>query len=158
MIHDQYTNFHWLIRHRRFDHSISYSARPMKRSRMRSKALKPKRRSHPMGSLGVSMVDKTPWRSREHRELVRAQGCLVVMGKCWGPIDPHHVTKWRGGGGAQPSDALVVPLCRKHHGECQGHDREFENKYGISFRLWIRDFSEAGRQEIDRIEDRKRQP
>ncbi len=128
----------------------------MKRSPMRRKALKPKRKSHPMGSLGVSLLDKTPWRSREHREMVKSHGCLVATKalyptECWGPIDPHHVTKWRTGG-PQPTDALVVPLCRKHHDECQARDQAFEHKYGLVFRVWIKRFSEAGRREIDYID------
>lgn len=70
---------------------------------------------------------------------------------CYGVIDPHHITKWRGGGGKQPSDALVVPLCRKHHDECQARDAAFELRYSIDFASWIERFSPMGALAIKEI-------
>lgn len=107
-------------------------------------------------ALGESLVDKGPWRSDAHKARVVACGCLVLKRSkaptdCWGPIDPHHVTKWRGGGGKQPSDALVVPLCRTHHDEAQGHDERFEEKYGLDFARWIERFSAPGALEIAKV-------
>lgn len=103
-------------------------------------------------ALGKSARPKDPWRNEAHKARVKACGCLV-KGDCWGPIDPHHVTKWRGGGGAQPSDALLVPLCRKHHDECQGHDDRFEEKYRLDFARWIERFSPMGALAIKEIRE-----
>lgn len=114
-------------------------------------------------ALGESTRPKKPWRSEVHKARVIACGCLVPRfsksrnpeaRECWGVIDPHHVTKWRGGGGAQPSDALLVPLCRKHHDECQARDEAFEQRHGIDFARWIERFSAMGATEIARIRER----
>lgn len=98
-----------------------------------------------------------PWRNDEHKRRVVLCGCLVARhgpsfarSECWGPIDPHHVTLWRKGWG-QPSDALVVPLCRKHHDEAHegpGKEIGFQARYGINFALWIIRHSAIGANEI----------
>lgn len=109
--------------------------------------------------LGLSSADKGPWRNDEHRRRVVACGCLVLRhsrapSDCWGPIDPHHVTKWHHGG-PQPSDALVVPLCRKHHDECQARDVAFEERHGVDFARWIERFSAVGALAIAAIRGRE---
>ena len=126
--------------------------------RQRKKKVKPEKSLVPK-NLGLSAESKEPWRSDIHKRRVVACGCLVpryssAPSDCWGPIDPHHVTKWRGGGGAQPSDALVVPLCRKHHDEAQGRDAAFEQRHGIVFAKWIKKFSPMGCLEITAIEEK----
>lgn len=115
-------------------------------------------------TLGKSAVSKEPWRSEVHKARVVACGCLVprfsqcqvpLFRDCWGPIDGHHVTKWRGGGGRQPSDALLVPLCRRHHDQCQARDEAFEQRHGISFAGWIERFSPMGAAAIANIRLRR---
>jgi len=108
-------------------------------------------------ALGKRLVpkDEAPWRNAEHKRRVVACGCLVprysnAPTDCWGPVDPHHVTKWRKGWG-QPSDALTVPLCRKHHDECQSRDTAFEAQHGIDFARWIERHSAPGAAEVARI-------
>lgn len=131
-----------------------------KRKTKRPPAKDPHRRHRPAllvpKALGKSAVSKEPWRNDAHKQRVVACGCLVprfskAPTACWGPIDPHHITKWRGGGGRQPSDALVVPLCRGHHDEAQARDQAFELRHGINFARWIERFSPMGAAEIARI-------
>lgn len=120
----------------------------------RPKPLVPKR-------IPKSAVSKEPWRSEEHKRRVVLCGCMVARyapafarSPCWGPIDPHHVTIWRHGWG-QPSDALVVPLCRGHHNEAHegaGKELGFQARYGINFARWISRFSAVGANEIERIQ------
>lgn len=106
--------------------------------------------------LGKSAVKKGPWRSDEHKRRVVACGCMVRRAsgyQCWGPVDPHHVTLWRKGWG-QPSDALVVPLCRRHHDEAHegdGGQRGFEKRYGIKFGLYIERLTAVGANAIAAI-------
>ena len=130
----------------------------MKRSAFKRPASRPhwQRKRKPKAKVG--RMKEGPWRNDEHRRRVVACGCLVprfsvAPSWCWGPIDPHHVTKWRHGG-RQPSDALVVPLCRKHHDECQARDVAFEERHGIDFARWIERFSAIGAMAIAAIRER----
>ena len=118
----------------------------------RPKNLVPKR-------LGKSAVKKGPWRCEEHKRRVVACGCLVARHSrartdCWGPIDPHHCRKIAPPGWGQPSDALLVPLCRGHHDEAHegpGGERGFQERHGIDFARWIERFSAPGAAEIAKI-------
>jgi len=113
---------------------------------------------------GKSAVDKGPWRCAAHRAKIVAIGCLVALRSkartpCAGPIDPHHCRKIAPAGWGQPSDALVVPLCRKHHDEAHegpGGERGFQERHGIDFARWIERTSAPGAAEIAKIEDRRR--
>ena len=121
-----------------------------------------KRVANPLkkGGLGERLTPKEtkPWRCDVHKARVVACGCLVpryskAPTECWGPIDPHHVTLWRKGWG-QPSDALLVPLCRGHHNEAhegKGKERGFEERHGITFAQWIERFNAVGAAEIAKI-------
>lgn len=53
--------------------------------------------------------------------------------RCWGPIDPAHVTP-RGHGGCNSSKDDVVWLCRGHHNEQEGRSRAFELRYGVDLK------------------------
>lgn len=109
--------------------------------------------------LGKSAVDKGPWRCELHKKRVVACGCLVPRRSkrptaCDGPVDPHHPRKIAPAGWGQPSDALVVPLCRGHHDEAHegpGGELGFQERHGIDFARWIERFSAPGAAEIAKI-------
>lgn len=133
-----------------------------KRKTKRPPAKDPHRKHRPAPlvpkALGKSTRPKDPWRSLEHKARVIACGCLARFSKitdCHGIIDGHHVTKWRGGGGKQPSDALLVPLCRAHHNETQARDEAFELRHGLDFARWIERFSPMGAIAIKHIRETK---
>lgn len=54
---------------------------------------------------------------------VRDQRCLFHGGKCFGPIDPHHLP--RRFGGKRTHDRTCIPLCRLHHDQLQ-HPRSLK--------------------------------
>lgn len=73
--------------------------------------------------------------NRAWLDWIKTLQCLVGFSltktDCLGPVDPAHL-KTRGSFG---SDHTAVPLCRKHHGEQEGHaDIWFQETYGIN--LW----------------------
>lgn len=111
--------------------------------------------------LGVSAIDKGPWRNEIHKARVMSCGCLVPRRSkqpsiCEGPVDPHHCRKIAPPAWGQPSDALLVPLCRKHHGEAhegKGGEHGFQERHGINFAQWIERFSAPGAAEIARIRE-----
>lgn len=51
--------------------------------------------------------------------------------ECWGPVDPAHVVRARGMGGANSDKTQVAYLCRGHHGEQEGRTCAFEARYKI---------------------------
>ena len=53
--------------------------------------------------------------------------------RCWGPVDPAHVTPL-GGGGVKSDKNDVVRLCRGHHGEQEGRTQAFEARYGVDLK------------------------
>lgn len=53
--------------------------------------------------------------------------------RCWGPVDPAHVTPL-GGGGVKSDKYDVVRLCRGHHGEQEGRTEAFEARYGLDLK------------------------
>ncbi len=104
-----------------------------------------------------SRVSKKPWKSREHLNRVKAHGCLMahrgsdMQRWCNGPIDPHHCRKLLPSGLLPRSDALVVPLCRLHHGMMDGDERKRWKHFGIDPAAWIASFSEEGRLAIEAL-------
>jgi len=109
--------------------------------------------------LGKSAVTKGPWRCKAHKAKVVACGCLVPRRSkaptaCNGPVDPHHCRKISPPAWGQPSDALLVPLCRGHHDEAHegpGGEHGFQERHGINFARWIERFSAPGAAEIAKI-------
>lgn len=75
-----------------------------------------------------------------YREWIRAHGCVVSNGECYGPIDACHV-KSRGAGGSDPKN--LFSACRKHHAEQHTLGiKSFGAKYGFSLprvaqQLWV---------------------
>lgn len=136
--------------------------KPLKRTPFRAKVKRHPKAPKPLveKAVGRRLVPKEtkPWRCEDHKARVVACGCLVARHsaartECWGPIDPHHVTLWRKGWG-QPSDALIVPLCRKHHGEAhegRGKELGFQERHGIIFARWIERFNAIGAAEITKV-------
>jgi hypothetical protein len=62
---------------------------------------------------------------------IRSQPCMIQNRECRGSTDPHHVGHF---GQARANDRNAVPLCRRHHDQCQQiHNRPFEERYGVSF-------------------------
>lgn len=129
-------------------------------ARRAAKAARPKPLVAKATGERLAPKDTAPWRNDEHKRRVVACGCMVARhgpsfarSPCWGPIDPHHVTLWRQGWG-QPSDALCVPLCRRHHDEAHegiGKERGFQARYGIDFARWIERHSAVECAEIAKI-------
>jgi hypothetical protein len=108
--------------------------------------------------LGLSFYKKGAWRSKAFRDRVAQNACLLTgLSACWGKTDPHHVKILEPNGTRKPSDAVCVPLCRKHHTQdpvdsVHGQDGEkaFWKRYGIDPRQFIGS-SKEGRAELERI-------
>lgn len=135
----------------------------MKRTSMARGPHRQKPKRHPADvpkRLGRSAIAKGPWRCDAHKKRVAQAGCLVSRRSlaptpCEGPLDPHHCRKIAPAGWGQPSDALCVPLCRKHHDEAHegpGGERGFQRRHGIDFARWIERYSAPGAAEIAKID------
>lgn len=72
------------------------------------------------------IAQKLAEHQRRHGEKSHPAG----WSRCWGPIDPAHVTA-RGMGGCNSSADQVVRLCRGHHQEQEGRTAAFDARYGV---------------------------
>jgi len=107
-----------------------------------------------------SKTRKGPARDPEHLAKVREHLCLVASYSdlwvaCMGPIEAHHVRSISPRSmGRRISDYLTAPLCRGHHTQfyCSAHGKEGEEAFWVYYkidpRVFIRTFSEEGRQAI----------
>lgn len=101
--------------------------------------------------LGLSAVDKGPWRSEAHLARVRKQPCL---GCGRSGVDAHHCRKLLGPGWGQPPDWCAVPLCRSCHDEAhegpEGERGFWRRKHAVHIKF-IREFSAEGAKGLERL-------
>ena len=100
--------------------------KPIRRSRVRQKAGKPKR---------FAQRRDHAYKTWILQQLCAVWGFLQPFG-CEGrpdrlPIEPAHL-KTRCAGGDDRNN--LVPLCPKHHDEQEGHTRAFEAKYNVNLK------------------------
>lgn len=88
----------------------------------------------------------TKWKSLKYRRFIRNHLQCVVPGCDKEFLDEpesyeahHHKTNGSGGstGGKNPSDQLLVPLCRVHHSEFHSNQSAFMKKRDWDENLWL---------------------
>ena len=106
--------------------------KPIRRSRVRQKAGKPKRFAKR--------------RDYPYLRWIREQPCVVETARpeevhvlLWYIAEAAHL-KTRGAGGSDREN--VVPLCRIHHNEQEGKTAAFERKYGVDLRKLAQQYTE----------------
>lgn len=91
---------------------------------------KPRKRMNPVSETG--MVARQAWATRRDAHLLANPVCIlkdVAPGKCWGPLDAHHIEP-RGSGGSKADTSPLASLCRYHHGFTEEH-REWSRTVGL---------------------------
>ena len=84
-------------------------------------------------------LEREQYGSPKFKQFVKDTPCLVCG---WIVSDPAHI-KTRGSGGKWRNN--IVPLCRRHHGEQEGHTKEFEKKYNVDLKAAAEKIYRAGR-------------
>lgn len=116
--------------------------KPIRRSRVRQKAGKPKRFAKRRDPEYLAWI-----RTQDCHMFGRpgSQGCYYWMGEFHGggrdrmTVEPAHI-KTRGAGGDDRNN--VVPLCPAHHDEQEGKIAAFERKYGVDLRKLAQQYTE----------------
>lgn len=115
----------------------------------RSKPLKrktPVRKKKPARARVANPFKVTPVRDEKFLRFVRDQMSCLACGAV--PVDPHHVTTRKAGGGDVAVN--IMPLCRDHHREIHRFGMGWAIKEHPVFKSWL---VAAERQDVlDRIE------